>query len=330
VAEALSSVSPTPSRSAVIEVDHGVYRVTHALPWALDHVHCYAVEGGDGLTLIDTGLSGKATLDGWVYALRELGDRPVAQILLTHFHPDHIGAAAVLAELTAPGEIVQGANDLHSAEQAFGDRRDPVGYEAFLLEHGMAPKLASACVDEEMRVAFPVARPTRIVREGDTLSIGDESFEVLELPGHADGHIGFLGKESRRLFAGDVLLNEITPNVGRWPGSRPDPLREYGDTLARVGDLEPSIVFPGHRGLIRDAAARSKEIQDHHAARLRLHSAALRGGVRTTWEVTRQIWPGRLTLHEMQFALAEAAAHLARLAAEGDAEEVTPGSWLCA
>ena len=67
---------------------------------------------------------------------------------------------------------------------------------------------------------------------------------MLVLPGHADGHIALLGSHSGRLFGGDVLLNEITPNVGRWEDNEPDPLGRYLETLgahpgARAGRRLP-------------------------------------------------------------------------------------------
>ena len=62
----------------------------------------------------------------------------------------------------------------------------------------------------------------------------------------ASGHIALLGRESGRLFSADVLLEEITPNVGRWPDTREDPLGAYLHSLGRIDELRPSRVFPGH------------------------------------------------------------------------------------
>src|SRR2546421_9344603 len=78
----------------------GVTRVTLPLPWALDHVHCYAVADADGLTIVDAGLGDPGTLARWRGALAELGGGPVRRLVITHYHPDHLRGSAPLPELT--------------------------------------------------------------------------------------------------------------------------------------------------------------------------------------------------------------------------------------
>ena len=73
----------------VARVGDGVHRVTLALPWALDHVHCYAIEDPEGWTIVDCGLDTPETTDGWRAALAELGDPHIRRIVITHFHADH-------------------------------------------------------------------------------------------------------------------------------------------------------------------------------------------------------------------------------------------------
>ena len=130
------------------------------------------------------------------------------------------------------------------------------------------------------------------------------------------------------MFGGDVLLAEITPNVGRWPESAPDPLGAYLRSLRELDRLAPTIVYPGHGPTITAAADRAVEIAAHHADRLDAHVAALRAGADTAYAVARVVWPGEtLAFHEQRFALVEALSHLERLAAEGRAESPSPGRW---
>ena len=55
------------------ELEPGLVQITMPLPWALDHVHCYALAGRDGWTLVDAGLGSDATLRWWAQALAQLG-----------------------------------------------------------------------------------------------------------------------------------------------------------------------------------------------------------------------------------------------------------------
>ena len=311
--------------AAVSDLGGGVLRVTQPLPWALDHVHCYALSSADGWTIVDCGLGTPGTLERWRAALDELGG-PVRRIVVTHYHPDHLGSAAALAELTGAAEIVQGALDAELAEAAWGEGADAASFEAFLRAYGMPEELAAASASEEVRLPVRTVRATDLVAEGDRLEAG-ETYEVLLLPGHADGHIVLHGLETGRLLGGDVLLEEITPNVGRWEDTAFDPLGRYLETLSRLEGLAPSLVYPGHGPPIEDAPRRAREIRLHHEERLDVTHQALADGAETAYDVARVIWSGELSFHEQRFALVEAISHLERLCVEGRAVETTSRRW---
>jgi glyoxylase-like metal-dependent hydrolase (beta-lactamase superfamily II) len=311
----------------VTELEPGLVQVTMPLPWALDHVHCYALAGDDGWSLIDTGLGTQSTLGWWDEVLGGLGRPPVARLVLTHYHPDHLGASAGLAELTGAGEVVQGRLDRELAVAAW-EGGDDAGFERYLRDHGMPAELAAASTRAEGGTAVSLATPTRLVDEGDRLTLGDQTYRVLHLPGHADGHIALLAEGGGRLLGGDVLLDEITPNVGRWPDTARDPLGRYLATLRRIAQLAPARVYPGHGPVITQAAARAGEIAGHHEQRLDAAAAALDDGAETAYDAAQLIWRDEpLGFHEQRFALVEAISHLERLAETGRAKEPSPGRW---
>ena len=204
-----------------------MHRVTQPLPWALDHVHCYAIDGADGWTLIDSGLGTPGTGRRWEHALARLGQPHVRRLVITHYHPDHIGASTRLAELQrSRGDRAGQArprNDRAGPDRVSSGER----FQRYLLAHGMPFSDAQRSAGEEDELPIAPVKPTLLVDEGDTLGLAGEPFDVLVLPGHADGHIALLGRHSGRLFGGDVLLDEITPNVGRWEDNDPDPLGPY-------------------------------------------------------------------------------------------------------
>ncbi len=80
------------------------------------------------------------------------------------------------------------------------------------------------------------------------------------------------------LVAADHLLGRITPTVGLWPASRPDPLGDYLAALDRTIELDPRIALPGHGDPIEDPAGRARELQAHHAERLERDRRGARRG----------------------------------------------------
>ena len=311
---------------SITDLGGGVHRVTHPLPFALNHVHCYAVAGSDGWTLVDSGL-GPGAEERWRAALEQLGRPRVRSIVLTHYHPDHVGGSAALARLTGAEEVLQGSIDAELARRMYTDPNDIVDFHRFLSTHGMPAEQVTESVDHERGLLVVPAAPTRFLEPGDTVELGGDELTVLLLPGHADGHIALYDERSGRLFAGDTILLGITPNVATWHHTQPDPLARYLATLERIAELRPALVHPGHHRPIDDAAARAGEILQHHRVRLDVHEEVLRAGTLTSYEVAERVWGTGLAVHELRFALSEAISHLVRLSRLGRAQEVTPGHW---
>src|SRR5262245_41797346 len=85
---------------------------------ALDHVHCYLLPGSDGWTLVDTGFGMPGLAARWRELLAGL-DGPVTRIVVTHFHPDHVGGAADAVEATG-APVFQGALDYEQCVRVWG------------------------------------------------------------------------------------------------------------------------------------------------------------------------------------------------------------------
>lgn len=313
------------SSVTLTELRPGLHRITHPLPFALNHVHCYAVAGADGLTLIDAGLGDSGAVTRWREALELLGQPSVARVVFTHFHPDHVGAGAVLVALTEPSEVVQGRLDSEICRDAWSREID-TPLARHMSAHGMPAEVLAAVMTERAGLPIAPAVPTRLVDEGDVLEIGGEPFHVLVLPGHADGHIALLGERSGVLLAGDVLLDPITPNIGRWPAADEDPLGSYLATLERLQGLAPSVAYSGHQRVIEDVAGRARDVVEHHGHRLEIAAGAVADGARTAYDVARAIWGDSLGPHEMRFGVVEALAHLVRLERE-DRVVYREGAW---
>lgn len=298
-------------------LSEGVQRLTFSLPLGIDHVHCYLLAAeGRGWTLVDTALGLPGAEERWREVLAEL-DGPVERIVLTHFHPDHVGGAADVAALTG-APVFQGRLDYEQCLGAWDDPgvRDRVSRH--MLAHGMpASEVEAVCAHHDRLVPY-----VHFARDPDVLEPGDriDGWEVLHLPGHADGHLSLL--RNGVLVAGDALLGDITPNVGLWPASSPDPLADYLGSLDRVVELDPVIALPGHGEPIPDPAGRARTIREHHGERLELAVAALDGVPRSAYDVSLALFPGDLSPVLRRFALAEALAHLEYLALKGEIARV--------
>ena len=286
-------------------LDGGVRRVTFALPLGIDHVHCYLLPRDDGSWIaVDTGLGLPDAGERWRALLDGLGG-PVERILITHFHPDHVGAAADVAELTG-APVAQGREDYEQCLRAWGEPRRPELFPADMRANGTP--------EDEIEVfraqAAALRRMVRFVRDPEPLSAGDEvdGWRVLHVPGHADGHVAFLREGI--LVAGDALLLSITPNVGVYPESRPDPLGDYLGSLEQIAELAPRVAYGGHGDAIEDPAGRARELISHHHERLDEAAGALSGDGRTAYELSFSLWPEQLAPALRRFALAETRAHL--------------------
>jgi glyoxylase-like metal-dependent hydrolase (beta-lactamase superfamily II) len=295
------------------ELPHGIRRLTFPLPLGINHVHCYLLPGSDGWTLVDTGLGLPDAAERWEPVLAEL-DAPVVRIVITHFHPDHAGGGEDAQALTG-ARVYQGARDYEQCERVWGRPDWSERLADYLRAHGLPEPLA-----EELRHEAGVFAPfIRFALEPERLHEGDEvdRWQVLELPGHADGHICLL--RDGVLVAGDHLLQTITPTVGLYPDSRPDPLGDYLASLRRTVELAPRLALPGHHDVLSDPAGRVREILEHHRQRLEEAVAALGSEPRNAYEVSLALFGADLDASGRRFALAETLAHLERLVQEGRA-----------
>jgi glyoxylase-like metal-dependent hydrolase (beta-lactamase superfamily II) len=163
------------------------------------------------------------------------------------------------------------------------------------------------------------------VRDPELLEPGDEidGWRVEVLRGHADGHIVLLRDDV--MIAGDVILAGITPAIGLYPKSRPDPLGDYLQTLDRIEELAPRVAYAGHQDPVTDPAGRAREIRAHHVERLDHAHTALNGVPLSPYEVSLSLFGADLSPTLRRFATAEALAHLERLVGEGRAERTGEG-----
>ena len=295
-----------------MELPHGIRRITTPLPTRPGHVHSYLLPGEEGWTLVDTGIGLPDAAATWAAAL---DGAEVARVLVTHFHPDHVGAAADVAELTG-APVYQGELDYAQCELVWGNDEWPERIAEWFLIHGVPSEITEELIGsgQSYRPFIRYQPDPELVAEGDRL----DGWELVAAPGHADGQMCLL--KDGVLVSADHLLPRISPTVGLWPESRPDPLGDFLDSLERTIELAPTIALPGHGDPIADPVGRARELIEHHRERLEFTEAALTEIPRTGYEVSFDLFGAELKPASRRFAVAETLSHLERLVLEERAE----------
>ena len=160
--------------------------------------NCYLVRESDDFTLIDTtlGSGGKAIIAD----ARGIAPEPIARILLTHAHGDHVGSVDELA-----GELGQ-------VSLAIGEREAP------LLSKPPDKRLLSGEPQGKVKGSLPGTntRPTHLVNDGELFG----SLRVITTPGHTPGHASYFDERDGTLYAGDALIcvggQVHVPGFGPW------------------------------------------------------------------------------------------------------------------
>ena len=315
------SPSDENSAPAIEPVAASVWLVRLPLPWQLAIVNVYLLEQQDGLLLIDCGVKTDESLEVLSQALATLGRtfKDIRQIVVTHMHADHVGAAAELrrrsgapvlmerteAKLIAPRE---------PGEEFFGKA------ERYLREHGVPEELIDKLREMSRKASGASERLVAdgYLDDGDELPCRGGTLETLVTPGHSPGLLSFRCREQRSLFSSDVILNGITPNIGVHPFYDDNPLRDYLNSLDRLHELDIDLVLPSHGDPFRGHREWISETRGHHDERLRTVRAAVSGGKCTAFELVPRIWRQKLSLIDQRLAMAEALSHLHYLRARGD------------
>jgi glyoxylase-like metal-dependent hydrolase (beta-lactamase superfamily II) len=314
-----------PPPGAAVELVPGVRWLRMPLPFKLDHINLWLLEDEAGVTVVDTGIGLDDSRALWekVFAV-ELGGRPVTRVVVTHFHPDHMGNAAWIAERFGVdvwcaqaewlvAQLAWRAGDIDRRLLHF--HRNGVPEEAMeQLRHRGNPY---------PRVVPAVAPSFRALRDGDALSIGGQAWRVLTVLGHSPEQATLHAPARTVLIAGDQVLPTITTNVSVWP-DQPlgNPLRLYLESLERYRPLAAeTLVLPSHGLPFHGLHARLDALRAHHEERLARALDAL-GAPRTGADLILVLFARELDVHQYGFAIGETLAHLHYLEWQGRVRRV--------
>jgi len=217
-------------------------------------VNCYLVRESDSFTLIDTGIPGGATT--MINAARSIRPEPIARLLLTHAHGDHIGSLDALATALGQPQVAIGKREARLLP------KKPAQDRSIDLGEAQSP----------MKGGFSGAntRPTHLLSDGELYG----SLRVVASPGHTPGHMAYFDERDGTLYGGDALVTVggdvhvvsfgpwyfPLPSIGTW--HRPTalasakrltelPIRRYAVGHGRIVEGGPELL----RDAVRKAEA---------------------------------------------------------------------------
>ena len=297
---------------------------------ALKHLNVYLIRAEDRYLLIDTGMDSDEAFGELCRQLAEIGVKPesLTEILVTHFHIDHVGLVPRLRGLSGARLIVSAktAEAVQLVRQTYESHWKNMmnmyrgaGVPAELVERMLkaTPGYLYQAVYEEL------ARPSKALEDGEKISMGGYGFQAVWTPGHSPGHICLYEPKRRLLMAGDHLLPTITPHVTQW-GEESDALSDYLDSLEKVGKLDVDVVLPAHEDLFKNHRKRISELQEHHKLRAKEMLSEIQRreltpyqiASRIHWDIEYASWD-RFPFFQKFLAVGETLAHLKFLEKQG-------------
>lgn len=311
-----------PAPAALQEVAPGVFWLRMPLPFQLDHINLWLLRDGDGWAIVDAGFPNEEVRGLWEQVLEGL-DGPVTKLVVTHFHPDHLGLAAWLMEKTgAPLYMTTGEFlTAHAVWNEVGGHGARFMVEQF-RRHGLDRELLEKY--EKRGSGYRQAVPSlpdyyHRLLDGDVLEIAGRPWQVKVGFGHAPEHAALYCQELDVLISGDMLLPKISTNISVFAATPDaDALGWYLASLAEMAAEIPgrTLVLPSHGLPFTGVQARVEELRAHHAERLHALEEKCTAP-QSAAGVLATLFPRALDTHQTMFAMGEAIAHLNHLEKAG-------------
>ena len=293
------------------------------VPGLLRHINVWLIEEDGGVAVVDTGLKLDESKAAWIKAL---AGRRVTRVLLTHFHPDHLGLAGWLcAEHKAP--LWMNRTEYLLARMLIADKRDAPPAEAVAqsVAAGWTPEQIAPMVERgwgnfaEIVSEMPVGHIR--IKEGDVIRIGNRDWTVWVGSGHTPEHVCFVDLVGKVMIAGDQVLPRITSNVSvTLTEPEGDPLGDWLASIAKFRALpDDLLVLPAHGEPFYGLHARLDRLEEGHVTSLdRLH-AHLAEAPRRAVDCFGVLFGRAIDDSILGLATGEALAHLRHLEVTGRA-----------
>lgn len=310
-----------PEPGGAIELAENLLWLRMPMPFRLDHVNSYALWDSDGWTIVDTGIDSEDSRALWRDLMHgPLGGTPVARLIVTHHHPDHIGLAGWFQTEFGCELITTQTAWLYARMLQLDRQLKPVDETlAYWRAGGMDADLYEKRRTERPYNFADVVADLPLgysrVKEGSVLRFGGREWDVHIGNGHAPEHATFWSRDGDLVLGGDQLLATISPNLGVH-ATEPDadPVGDWLESCEFLSQFanDHQLVLPGHKLCFMGLPTRMRQLIDnHHFALDRLlgfldtpHTAA---------ECFKPLFKRKIDDGEYTLALNEAIGHLNHL-----------------
>jgi glyoxylase-like metal-dependent hydrolase (beta-lactamase superfamily II) len=324
-----------PDPTAPIEIAEGILWLRLPMPIALDHINLYLLDDGDSWVLIDTGLADPVSIEIWNTLLKNhLSGRPIRKIIVTHFHPDHVGLAGWLLE-KMDSEFWMTQIEWLSARQAYLNI-DGISTKAmvdFYKRAGLddqTVKIYEKTGNDYREMVTPIPPVYKRIEKTTTFIIGGRTWLPVFGSGHSPDHVSFYCKKDKIMLGGDMLLPRITPIIAVW-WQEPDgdPLAGYLDFLDTLGPIATdAMILPAHNRPYRELHTRVSDLISHHKERLETTYDACKTGASADF-VMKSLFKRELDAFQARFAIGETIAHINNLLITGELKKDIDENQVC-
>jgi glyoxylase-like metal-dependent hydrolase (beta-lactamase superfamily II) len=322
-----------PAAGETIEVADGIFWLSTPVPFVgLKQVNLWLLRDGDGWTMVDCSYGG-ATQRELIETVwgKLLGGRPIKQLVVTHFHPDHAGGSGWIAEKWGLRPRMSAGEWLTAKLAVLNRNTDHVESRGiFYRRHGLDEARIQRFLSGVVLYSDGVTLPQSYhrVRADDLVSIGQDRWRVIIGEGHAPEHVSLYCAERKVLIAGDQILPSITTNVSTWHIEPEfDAVGAFLKTCKTFLDiLHPdTLILPSHRKPFYNVQHRLRQLAVHHAQRLNVVLDAIGAESCAGALIDVMFTPG-LDGHQIGFAMGEAIAHLNHLVTLGHLKMIETAS----